>query len=170
MASSEKLQNYINRFELVYTDSTHPQENRQAIKRFMRKVAHSGVKETTQKTDYSVFTVFSKWCTIPMESITEDDLYDFLDYLNTHTFKRSGKISHYSETTIHTTKIILKMFFKDIGKTELAEILKTKLMPINTENNEKRNLLTKEEIDSLISNSRFEQKHMWKTVKFFNIS
>ena len=105
------LEAYKARLEKVYKDKRHPIENLNIIKRFIRKVEHLGLTYGTLKSDYAAFTVFSRWCTIPIMELTDDDIYDFLDHLKSYKFLRNGKQCNYSDATIHTYKIIMKMFF-----------------------------------------------------------
>ena len=145
------VETYKARLEKVYSDTKHPIDNLNVIKRFMRKVEHSGMRYGTLKSDYAAFTVFSRWCTIPIMDLIEDDIYDFLDDLKAHTFVRQGKCCNYSDATIHTYKIILKKFFKVISKPELLDSLKGRRKKENEGKIERERLLTKEEIESLIN-------------------
>ncbi len=145
------LEMYKARLEKVYSDKKHPIGNLTIIKRFMRKVEHSGVRYGTLKADYAALTVFSRWCTIPIMDLTEDDIYDYLDSLKSHTFLRHGERYSYSDATIHNYKIILKKFFKIIGKPELLDSLKERRKKENDEKIEREKLLTKEDIESLIN-------------------
>lgn len=145
------LETYKSRLEKVYSNTKHPIENLNVIKRFMRKVEHTGVRYGTLKSNYAAFTVFSRWCTIPIMELVEDDIYDFLDCLKSHTFIRQGKLCNYSDATIHTYKIVLKKLFKVIEKPELLDSLKERRKKGNEEQIERDKLLTKEEIESLIN-------------------
>ncbi len=145
------LETYKARLEKVYSDTKHPIENLNIIKRFMRKVEHTGVRYGTLKCDYAALAVFSRWCTIPIMDLTEDDIYDYLDSLKFHTFFRHGNKYNYSDATIHTYKIVLKKFFKVIGKSELLDSLKERRNKENYEKIEREKLLTKEDIESLIN-------------------
>lgn len=145
------LETYKTRLEKVYSDIKHPIENLNIIKRFMRKVEHTGVIYGTLKSDYAGLTIFFSMCIIPIMDLTEDDIYDFLDSLKSHSFLRCGKWYNYSDATIYTYKTVLKKFFKVVGKPELLDPLKERKKKENDEKIERGKLLTKEDIESLIS-------------------
>ncbi len=52
------LETYKTRLEKVYSEIKHPIENLNIIKRFMRKVEHTGVRYGTLKSDYAGLTIF----------------------------------------------------------------------------------------------------------------
>jgi len=144
----EDLENFALRLKNVYSDQSHPPENLKKIMRYMKKAKHSGIKSATLALNYSTFKIFSEWCAIPFDDLTEDDILNFLDYLNDYTYTRGGKKSNYSDASIHTFKINLKKFFGTIGKPEIANVFKDRARKL--EEIDRKDLLAKSEIESLI--------------------
>ncbi len=101
-------------------------ENKKLFKNYIRKINAEGLKENTQLIYVKTFKVFSLWCVKPISKLNDEDIYDFLDYLENHTYKRGNEYRHYSKETIKTFKVCLKTFLKSIDKPELAAILKDK--------------------------------------------
>lgn len=152
MNSIEKFREIL---EAVYEDDIHPKENLIIINKFLRRVAYK-VKDRTLGTNYATLIIFSRWCKIPFNELTEDDILDFLGELKKHTFKRGAEDKKYSPHTIHMHKIIVKKFltwYEDIPEKEkmkIIEILKEKTPESTHENKKRKNLLTANEVETLI--------------------
>lgn len=132
----------------VYSEGGKPPENLKLILRYMKKLEHGGQKPDTLKLAYQSLTIFSKWCKIQIDEISEDDIYSYFDYLNDHKYLRSGKEKGYSESSKTTFKIHLRSFFKFLGREDLVKVFvikNTKLEPLD-----KSKLLTKADIEKLL--------------------
>ncbi len=132
----------------VYSEGGKPLENLKLILRYMKKLEHGGKKPDTLKLAYQSLTIFSRWCKIQIDEISEDDIYTYFDYLNDHKYFRSGKERRYSESSKVTFKIHLRSFFKFLGREDLAKIFvikNAKLEPLD-----KNKLLTKQDIEKLL--------------------
>jgi integrase/recombinase XerD len=148
VVQNDYFENYVERFEKVYDDPTHPSENLRLIKLFLKKVEHKGVSRETLKANYATMTVFSKWCTRPIKELDELDILEFFDYMKNYRYVRRGQKCQYSPMTIHTHKIVVNKFLKSIGKNEFFELFKEK---INKKKKIRREtLLTPDEVDLLI--------------------
>ena len=143
----------IDKFEQrLYNCFENPEsEDLKIIKKYMRGRKHEGISERTMCTNYQVFLFFSQWCTKPIKELDEDDIYDFLDYLDDHTYIRAGKTCHFAAETKLTYKRTLGKFFKAV-RPELGNLFKGKAEKIETK--DRKDLLTKEEIENLINTAR----------------
>lgn len=148
MKGEEITKSHMKRLEAVYEDPTHPHNNLVLIKRYLRKGVHRGLSWQSIQKDISTFVIFSKWCTIPIPELIDEDIYDFLDYLKDHTFERKGKKCHYSQVTISSYKAVLKKFFKINDKPDLIEPFKERIK--NKKVIERDTLLDKQDIENLI--------------------
>lgn len=109
------------------------------------------VRPETLFTNYAVFTVFSKWCIIPIAELTEFDIAEFVTYLKTYTYDKSKGDKDEkpcSANTIYTYKITIKKFFIDQARIDLAEILKDKRPKNDSDKLDRQNLLTEDEVYS----------------------
>lgn len=140
---------YKNRFERVYADESKPAENFTVMRRYLRRVENQGLKPASVALTYQTLQVFSQWLTKPLESLTEDDILDFLDYMNDFEFVKGDKTKKYSQVSIQTYKVQLKKFFTAIGKPELSAALRTR--NVKREKKDRKDLLTKQEIERLIN-------------------
>lgn len=127
MKGEEIIKRPQQRLEAVYEDQSHPKENLVLMKRYLRRGIHAGLSWETIQNDIKTFIVFSRWCTIPIPELTEDDIYDFLDYLRDHTYLKCREVYSYSPYTVTFYKRILRKFFRDNNKPELLDSLKERL-------------------------------------------
>jgi len=143
------MERYRARLEKVYDDNPHkPIYNLTLIKQFLRKVKNEKRSLATQRTDCAGFIVFSTFCNVPFESLTEEDIYDFFDYLDEYVYSRGGKNKKYSESSQYTHKAVLRKLLKFIGNNKLAESIKCR----NPSSNKlPEDLLTREEIDRMLN-------------------
>lgn len=146
------VEHYKKRFERIYEDGSKPAENFTTMRRYLRRVENQGLKPASVALTYQTLQVFSQWLVKPLESLTEDDILDFLDYMNGFEFVKGGKTKKYSPMSIRLYKAQLKKFFTAIGRTDMAAILKTKNM-YKLEPKNRKDLLTKAEIERLINAS-----------------
>ena len=145
----EPISNYAARLNEVYATGSKPKENLDIIIKYLRKSRHSGLSEKTQSNNYQVLTFFSKWCSIPLQELTEDSILDYLDYLEDYTYLRAGRAHKYSKATIASNKVLLRQFLNSIGKEEIGQLLKEKGSR-KREPKDRRDLLTHAEIELLI--------------------
>lgn len=82
--------------------------------------------------------------------LQEDDLFDFLDYLEAHTYIRSGKTCKYSKSSKSTSRRIINKFLTTSGFPELGKVLREKGSR-KLESKDRQELLTKTEIEALIN-------------------
>jgi site-specific recombinase XerD len=158
MKPDEKLEYYRERLKAVFEEKPKLLANFEIIDEYiMNKVSTKATNETVCN-NYSVFTVFSKWCTKPIEKLTEGDMASFIRYLKNHTYERGGKEYNYSVHTIHMYRIVLAKFFsRQLKRDDLAAIL-FEPKPLDQEHEgrinkrEKENLLTEEEVFSKMIN------------------
>lgn len=148
----EDISSYARRLNKVYADNHRPAKNLELMNKFMKKNKHSGLKPATLAMNYQVLQIFSKWCEKPISLLTEDDIFDFLDWLNDYTYRQKGKYQKYSTQSITTFKIILRKFLNNSGFPVLADVLKEKKSR-KLEQKERKDLLTKQEIEILINAS-----------------
>ncbi|WP_292391807.1 tyrosine-type recombinase/integrase [Methanosarcina sp. UBA5] len=141
MGRIEPIDNYAHRLIKIFDTSEKPAENLTAFRLFIRKEGNTGLSDETLKSYYSAFIVFSRWCSKPLNDLTELDILDFLDYL---------KACGYAATSMHSYKGVYKKFFNTQNK-ELAELFKERRPPTNSENKKRENLLTKEEVEKMIN-------------------
>lgn len=150
MGYRESLDNYAKRCEKVYACGTKPVENWRTIKLYVKKEGHKGLSAETQKIDYNAFALFSSWCDIPINDLTEIDILDFLDFIDAHTYNAKGRVKGYSVSSIHRYKTVYRKFFRTIGKADLSDLFKCKQPPRNNENKKRENLLTKTDVEAMI--------------------
>ena len=144
----EDISNCDIRLKDIYTNNRRPKENLEAITKFLRKNKLAGRKIKTIALEYGVFQFFSEWCEEPISQLTEDSILNFLEHLESHTYKRNGREYNYSKATIQSYKVVLRKFFSSIGREDIAnQFILTKL---KRETIEKRKLLTKSDIEALI--------------------
>lgn len=149
----QDLSAFAARLDKLYENERKPAENLELMHKFMRKNKHSGLKVTTLAIDYQVLQLFSRWCDKPIHALIEDDIYDFLDYLDEYTYIRSGKAYNYSKSSITTFKRILSKFFNTSGFPELGQVLKEKGSK-KLEPKDRKDLLNKQEIEKLIDTAQ----------------
>ena len=149
MTIIQDIKSFSNILDKIYAYQQRPPENLELMTKFMRKNKHIGLKPATLATDYEVLKIFSVWCHKPISKLNEDDTLDFLDYLDEHTYKRSGKICKYSKSSKTTFKRILNKFFATSGFPDLGQVLKEK-GGRDLEPKDKKDLLTKTEVEKLI--------------------
>jgi hypothetical protein len=94
----------------IYDNESHPRDNLIIMNKFLRRVA-AKTKPRTLNNNYSSMITFSRWCTIPIPELTEDDALDFIEHLKDHTFKLRGEEVHYSPFSIHTHLVVVKKLF-----------------------------------------------------------
>ena len=105
------------------------------------------MKEKTISTSTHTLTHFIEWCgDKQLESFTQDDVYDFLDYLDSYTFLRKGQKVGYSPATIRREKVIVKKFLAFV-KPELGEVIKLKVLK---DSKHPDDILSKDDIQKLI--------------------
>lgn len=110
---------------------------------------HKKLSPETIKNQYSAFVPLSKWCTKNFKELTEVDIFTFLDYLENHTYIKSGEEKHYSENTIHSYKIIYKKFFNSLDLPNVAKLFSEEAP--ERKKIDRNTLLTPEEADILIN-------------------
>lgn len=137
----------------LYSNGQRPAENLELMHKFMRRNKHAGLKTATLATDYEVLKIFSSWCRKSISGLSEDDIFDFLDYLDDHTYERGGKVRKYSKSSKTTFKRILNKFFTTSGFFELGKVLKEK-GGRELESKDPKDLLTKNEIEKLINTAQ----------------
>lgn len=151
MDNKVKLELCKERLKTVYKDTTHPSENLKTIDNYLTIKVGTQVRPETLFTNYAVFTVFSRWCIIPIAELTEYDISQFVTYLKNYTYdKTKGKKEdkQYSDNTIYTYKITIKKFFIEEKRVDLAEILKDKRPKDDSDKLDRQNLLTEDEVYS----------------------
>ena len=150
----EDLETFAKRLRNLYNE-TRPPENLKIMERYIKKERHSGLKDATIAHNYSTLMRFSEWCTIPLKDLVEDDILDYLDYLEEHTYTRGGATHKYSPESIHTFKICLKKFFNAINRPEIAIMFKDKAKKL--EEIDRTDLLTTQDVEAMLqgaSNAR----------------
>ncbi|WP_440953557.1 tyrosine-type recombinase/integrase [Methanococcoides sp. FTZ1] len=88
---------------------------------------------------------------IELDSISEEDIDNFLTFLQTHTYKRGGKVKPLSEATKMTRKAHLRDLLKFLDKPELVDMIEIK--PLKNSRKLPEDLLTKDEVQKLIDHA-----------------
>jgi hypothetical protein len=71
--------------------------NSKILKDYLRKCQADGLKEVTIETAKFTLTPFIEWCgDRELKEFTPDDIYDYLDFINVHTYMKAGKAVQYS--------------------------------------------------------------------------
>lgn len=110
MGRIEPIDNYAHRLIKIFDTSEKPAENLTAFRLFIRKEGNTGLSDETLKSYYSAFIVFSRWCSKPLNDLTELDILDFLDYLKACGYAATSMHSYkgvYKKSLIHKTKNLL---------------------------------------------------------------
>ncbi|AKB29894.1 Integrase [Methanosarcina siciliae T4/M] len=115
---------YAARLDKVFENGRRPNTNLELMAKLVRKKKHEGIKENTLCMYYKAFTVFAEWCKKDIMALTEDDVLDFLDSMDEHTFVRGGVTKHYSPETIKSYKINLRSFFKYLKLEDCALLMR----------------------------------------------
>ena len=121
--------------------------NSYILKDYLRKCQADGLKEVTIETAKFTLTPFIEWCgDRELKEFTPDDIYDYLDFINVHTYMKAGKAVQYSPGTKQRIRMILKKFLTfvnhDLGAVIKLRKLKDGKIPAD--------ILTREEIEKLI--------------------
>jgi site-specific recombinase XerD/phage FluMu protein Com len=153
MTIMQKIKAFADRLEELYAAGQRPPENLELMNKFMRRNKHTGLRPATLAIDYEVLQIFSVWCRKSISTLDEDDIFDFLDYLDEHTYERRGKIYKYSKSSKTTFKRILNKFFTTSGFPELGKVFKEK-GGRTLEPKDRKDLLTKSEIEKLIATAQ----------------
>lgn len=148
----ETLNAELKRLDDFYASHLELNENYNLFKKYIRKIKTEGLKENTLMLYVKTFRVFSAWCTKPISELTDEDIYEFLEYLEKHTYVQSNKEKHYSKETIKTFKVCLKTFFKNIDRTDLADVLRDRRKRgIASKRLDRKELLTLEDFRKMLS-------------------
>lgn len=132
----------------ITIDKDKYMDNYLSIKRYLRKIKNETTSEATLRNHYVALNVFVKWCDKSFVELNEDDIYDYFDYLEDHTYGTKGKVKHYSESSTYIYKMVLKKFLRIIEKEDLSKLIKcknpsTKKLP--------EDILSKEDIENLLN-------------------
>lgn len=126
-------------------------ENLKLVQKYMRKYRAQGFSETTINTIASALKNFVLWCgDRDIKNFTEDDVYDWLEYIDSYTYLKKGKTVKYSAFTKNKMRMQVKPFLAAVNP-ELGEIIKLK-MPKNERL--PKSILSKEEVSRLIDACR----------------
>ena len=151
MDNKVKLELCKKRLKTVYKDKKHLCENLKTLETYLTVKVGTQVKPETLFTNYAVFTVFSRWCIKPIPELTELDIAEFVTYLKNYTYdktKGDKEEKQYTANTIYTYKIVIKKFFNEQKRIDLAEILKDKRPKNDSDKLDRQNLLTEDEVYS----------------------
>lgn len=123
-------------------------ENEEIFKQYMRKLRADGLSEKTRSSAEQSITHFLNWCNDrKLTSFTQDDVYDFIDFVEERTFIKKGVPCKLSPATIMKEKTIIKKFLTFINP-DLGKFIKLK-----APKNELPDILTQEEVEKLIDSS-----------------
>lgn len=127
-------------------------ENYNFIKGHIRKIK-STLREQTVAHHLQVLSQFGAWCEKPFNELTENDILDFVDWLDNQTFQSHNAIKKpivkaYSPGTktakLSTVKVFLKNINPEAAKAITIRSQKNKKLP--------EDLLTQKEIETLLDN------------------
>lgn len=120
-------------------------ENSDYLKNYLRKCKADGLGERTRFTAENNLVHFLEWCgDRKLEKFSQDDVYDFIDYIEARTYLKKGVKTKLSPSTIAKEKTVVKKFLAYI-KPELGAVIKLKALK-----HELPDILTPEEIEELI--------------------
>lgn len=120
-------------------------KNEEYFQEYKRKLKAESLSERTRATAEHSITHFLNWCgDRNLSTFTQDDVFDFIDFVDERTFIRKGATCKLSPATIVKEKTIVKKFLTFINP-ELGNVIKLK-----APKNELPDILTQEEVEKLI--------------------
>lgn len=99
--------------------------NYRHLKRHLRKLESGGISTRTITNHIQVLMPFSIWCKSSFESLIEDDIFDYCEYISRKTYKFGKTDKKYSPATLYNHKTCIKTFLKPINK-EAADSISLK--------------------------------------------
>lgn len=121
-------------------------ENLKPLKRYLRAQRAEGKSEKTRETVEHTVTHFLTWCGYrKVETFTDEDVYDWIDYIDTRTYVKKGVTCECSKATICKEKTIIKKFLASV-KEELGATIKLK-----APKNELPEIFNEEEVNKLVN-------------------
>lgn len=125
-------------------------ENAEYFAKYLRKCRNDGLNSKSLFLTNHIIKHFVEWCDTnnkKLDAFSEEDIYDYLDYLDNYTFVQKGVVKQYSAITKQRNKIQIRKFLKFINP-ELADMIKIKKVK---DHKHPEGILSKEEIEKLIS-------------------
>lgn len=121
-------------------------ENLKPLKQYLRKLRAESKADRTRSTAQHSIEKFLVWCgTRKLSNFTPDDVYDWIDYIDSCTYTHKGKETACSDATICKEKTIVKKFLAT-NKEELGAVIKLKAPKY-----EEPEIFSREEIEKLIN-------------------
>lgn len=125
-------------------------ENAEFFTKYLRKCRTDGLNQKSLFLTNHIIKHFVEWCDTNskrLDTFSEDDIYDYLDYLDNYTFVQKGVEKNYSEITKQRNKVQVRKFIKFINP-ELGNIIKIKKIK---DHKHPEGILSKEKIEKLIN-------------------
>lgn len=124
-------------------------QNSEYVIKYLRKCRTDGLSKRTISLAIETLDKFIKWCESnnrQLDSFSDDDIYDYIDYLDNYTFMNKGIKKHLAENTKCKEKLQVRKFLNFI-KLDLGSTIKIK----NAKNNKlPDSIFSKEEVQQLI--------------------
>jgi integrase/recombinase XerD len=131
-------------------------ENADFFTKYLRKCRTDGLNQKSISLTSHIIKHFVEWCDSNnkrLEDFSEDDIYDYLDYLDNYTFVHKGVVKQYMEITKQRNKIQVRKFLKFVNP-ELSDAIKIKKIK---DHKHPEGILSKEEIEKLINSCQNER-------------
>lgn len=100
--------------------------NYRHLKRHIRKLEANGSSERTRANHLYTLIPFLTWCKTAVESLIEDDILDYCEYLGKQVYEQNGVKKKYTSATLYTHKSAIKSFLGTIN-AEASKAIKLKL-------------------------------------------
>lgn len=129
-------------------------ENWEYLNKYLKQCKAEGLRPKTIKMSEHILKHFLSWYgDKSLNDLTDDDIYNYLDFLDSYTYKRKGLKCCYSEATKQHNRIIIRKFVTSFNPN-LGKIIK-----IKTIKNDKlpESLFTPDEIEKLINACQSER-------------
>ncbi|AAM05099.1 TPA: tyrosine-type recombinase/integrase [Methanosarcina acetivorans] len=124
-------------------------KNSEYATKYIRKCKADGLGQSSVNLTAHIIKHFIEWCDKEgklLESFSEDDVFDYLDELEKHTFKQKGVEKKYSEFTKARNRIQVRKFLSFVNP-----YLKTTFKIRKPKNNKlPEDIFTKEEVEAMI--------------------
>jgi integrase len=120
------------------------QSNFDALKKHIQRLQAT---DATKENHIQALLPFGIWCKKPFKELTEDDIYDYISFLDNYVFEIKGVKRKYSAFSKYQKMSSIRVFLKGINPEAIKSI---KIKPAKN-NKLPEEILTKEEIESLLN-------------------